>query len=133
MANKKIWLGILVFCLFLAGCNDIVDGGDYTFEFKVQNNWSTPLIKVEFINGSNQSSPVLRTETLNISSGEMSGVYKVSGFSEKDGSGKRIYFVKLTYEGGTTQFVWGSRKDNSKLLVYNSQYVSNLSVTDGTW
>jgi uncharacterized lipoprotein YehR (DUF1307 family) len=127
MANKRFRLGILVlalvFSLFLTGCGDIDDDGDYTFEFKVADGcdgyWEQTITKIEFINGSNDSAPVLQTETVNLGSSERSRAYKVSGFTEKDGNNLRSFSVNVTieYKGVRTLFLRGSAKNNSKISV----------------
>jgi hypothetical protein len=108
--------------------------GGYTFEFKVMNLVGISAIsKIEFFNGSNQSASVLQTETVNLTKGEMSNVYRVSGFTEKDGDDERIFGVKVTTPGGNTYFDWSSAKDGDKILVSVSAPFWVMIFYDGNW
>jgi hypothetical protein len=140
MVNKRILLGILVMVLvlglFLVGCGEIDDGssGSYAFEFKVQNGHLNggSITKVEFINGSNKNAPLLRTEVLDLTtSSELSAIYKVTGFTEKDGDDKRVFGVMVTYNGNT-YFGWGSAKNNAKIIAYYSNNFG-FEFSNGSW
>jgi hypothetical protein len=140
MANKKHWLGMavlaLLFGLVLVGCdlNLNPDSGGYTFEFKVRNAVGISAIaKIEFINGTNDDAPILATEEVNLTEGEMSNVYRVSGFTEKDGDGKRIFGVKVTTPGGNTHFDYSSAKDGGKIAVSVSAPFWVMLFSDGNW
>jgi hypothetical protein len=124
MANKKFCLGMLamalVFGMTVIGC-DIdgpTDGGAKTLEFKVETwslSWAT-ISKIEFINGSNSSDPVLAAETVQIAPGEMSNIYRVSGFTKKEGDA-HIFGVKFTFESGSSAFKW-STTSKSKVKIH---------------
>jgi hypothetical protein len=122
MVNKKIWLGtvILLFVLFLTGCESINTG--CTFEFTIINESflgdRKTVTKIDFINGSNRSAPVLQTELLNIAPGERSNVYKVSGFTERYRDNAYVCGVLLTFDNGETWFGWNSGPDNYQFTVY---------------
>ena len=143
MKNKKFWLGMLVMtsiCVFLYGCEIPEDTG-YTFEFKVDNisggAYATTIDKIEFINGSNENAPILQTEILNLSTSQMSNVYIVSGFTEKDGNNKRIYGVRVTYTSITTSntytsFMYKSASNKAKIIVQCSP-IGTMRITDGNW
>jgi hypothetical protein len=143
MANKKNWFGILaivlVFGMAVVGCEQPTDEyrnvGGYTFEFKVEKSSGgigTPITKIEFINGSSKSDKVLATETVHIGFGEMSSVYKISGFTNKNGDDYRIYGINLTFENGGTYFRYGSATNKSKIHAWtNGQNV--LMLYDGKW
>ena len=119
MVNKKNWFGmlvmVLVFGFFLNGCGEI-DGGGYTFEFKVKNSdniQGRTITQIEIFNGSSQSAPVLLTETMNLTYNELSGVYKVSGFTQKDGDSKCFFGVRMTLGNGTTYWDYRSRENKN--------------------
>ena len=143
MENRRFWLGILVlvlvFGMMYIGCEMPTDEngntGGYTFEFKVEKSSGgigTPITRIEFINGSSRSDPVLLAETVFIGFGEMSNVYKVSGFTKKDGDNYHIYGILLTFENGGTFFRYSSATNGSKIHAWtNGQNV--LMLYDGTW
>jgi hypothetical protein len=140
MAHKKNWAGILVmvlvFGMTVVSCDNTLTGNtDYTFEFKVEKSSGgigTPITKIEFINGSSRNDPVLATETVHLDFGEMSTVYTVSGFTNKDGDDNRIFGINLTFENGGTYFEWSSAANGSKIHAWtNGQNV--LMLYDGTW
>jgi hypothetical protein len=138
MTSKKNFLEILVITLvfgfFLTGCDEFEDA--YTFEFKVESYSYTlmgTITKVEFINGSNENAPILQTELVSISEGEMSGVYKVSGFTEKNGDDQHIYGVRVTFNNGeNSHFNWGYAKNKAKIRVYSNSFMG-LIFYDGNW
>jgi hypothetical protein len=143
MAKKNWFFGTLVmvlalgFGLALTGCKQNADDGDgrsYTFEFKVRNSVGISAIsKIEFINGTNDEAAVLATEEVNLTEGEMSNVYRVSGFSEKDGDSKRIFGVKITTPKGNTHFDYSSAKDGGKIAVSVSAPFWVMIFSDGNW
>jgi hypothetical protein len=126
MKNKKFFFGILiivlVFGIFLTGCGEIENsGGGYTFEFKVESDRDNTITitKVEFINGSSSDGQVLKTVTVQIGPGEWSDLYIVSGFTKKEKEeNERIFGVKVTYDGGDSQFIWATENDKVKVRVY---------------
>ena len=130
-------LAVALALMVLAGCPMDTDEGEggYTFEFKVEKSScgiGTPITQIEFINGSSSSDPVLATETVYLNFGEMSNVYKVSGFTNKDGDDYRIYGIKLTFENGGTYFKWSSATNGYKIHAWtNGQNV--LMIYDGAW
>jgi len=116
MTNKKNGLGILVMALVFGmtvlGCGEEKDkeSKGYTFEFEVKNDnnfafagyGGGKIVKLEFLNGDNPQAPVIRTEEVDLSSGQ-SAVFKVSGFTEKGfwGNDHRAYAIRFTYLDGT--------------------------------
>jgi hypothetical protein len=141
MAGISLVLGMMVI-----GCDQDGDsGGGYTIEFKVDYSGSylttyqpyQIISNVEFLNGSNRDAPVLQKETVRLSYGEMTGVYKVSGFTEKDGDDNRIYGVAVWYEAenGEPQkgyFEWSSTSNNDKVLVVVGPF-QGIQFRDGNW
>jgi len=141
MDNKKVWLGMLVvvFGFLLAGCGELPEAKGYTFEFKVEHasDWVPGSItKIEFINGSNENATVLETQAVNLSYGQMSSAYKISGFTEKDGDDKRILGVRITVRNTDdtegTVFKWTSRTNNAKIRA-SLQPINSLNLYDGNW
>jgi hypothetical protein len=140
MVNKRFWLGILVIVLvfgfLLTGCEMEDLSGSYTFEFKVKYDYgwtSNYITMIEIFNGSSVNATKLATEDVNIALGSMSTVYTVSGFSEKDGSDKRIFGIKITYNNGDTHFNWSSWKNKGKILVKTSNFWDSSSFEEGNW
>jgi len=141
MTSKKIRLGMsvmaLIFGFLLTGCELPEDEG--TFEFRVSNtNSNIHLTKIEFINGSNESAPVLQTETISIKNGEMSGIYKVSGFTEKYEQDTYLYGIRVSFYdswGGVdtyhTTFKYSHAADKSKIRVWYNAW--GLSLENGDW
>jgi hypothetical protein len=141
MANKNFLIGILamvlVFGMTVVGCDDgstdeNVNDNGYTFEFKIKNHsseyWGN-IIKVEFINGSEQSDPVLETHDVNIALGETSEIFKVSGFTNNrnvsEPANHRRAGLRLTFDTIP-------RDDNPKLFSYilpNNQKISIYPLT----
>ena len=128
MANKKIWWGIfvivLVFGFSLTGCDDLSNNNGYTFEFRIVNNsqggYARTITNIEFINGSNKNAPVLQTETVNLKPREMSGIYKISGFTEKEGKDEYLFGIRFTTDStflNGTEFTYSSAKNKSKIKV----------------
>jgi len=117
----------------IAGC-DFTEK-DYTFEFKVDHYsyaFGGPVTKVEFLNGSHNGAPVLQTEILDLDYGEMSGVFKVSGFTEKDGDDKRIFGVRITREEDNINFAYASAEDKSKIRIV-AVMSSVIQFSNGNW
>jgi TolB-like protein len=75
------------------------------------------IIKIEFINGSSESAPVLDTQTVNLNEGDITKIYSVSGFTQKDRDGKGIFGVKFTFASIPTQFYWSTAQDSDKILI----------------
>ena len=121
MTNKKIWFGIvamtLLFGLFLTRCGDVTIDNSYTFEFKVQSRSSKSITKIEFINGSSRNERVLRTETISLSTNEMSRAFKVLGFTEEHGDAQRLFGINVTFDDETTLFNWGTAGHENKIFV----------------
>ncbi|WP_461255814.1 hypothetical protein [Treponema sp. R80B11-R83G3] len=127
MANKKIWLGILVmvFGFFLTGCELFADKG-YSFEIAVENNTNNTtwiITQIDFINGNKQNDPVLRTETVNLTSWQVSEYYKVSGFNSYPNDHLAYCGIKVYYTNGRTGFGSGRKKNFAKFKA------SALSIT----
>ncbi|GHU39491.1 hypothetical protein FACS1894190_04400 [Spirochaetia bacterium] len=109
---------VLAFGLVVTGCPMDADGDAYTLEFRVRNSVGISAIsKIEFFNGSNENAPLLKTEMVNLTEGQMSSTIKVSGFTEKQGDDNHIFGVKVTTPWGNTHFDWSSATDGSKVSV----------------
>ncbi|MDR1748187.1 MAG: hypothetical protein LBR47_03930 [Spirochaetaceae bacterium] len=137
---KKHLLGIvgivLVFGIMVVGCEMISDEnfGSYTFEFRVENDGGNNAItKIEFINGSSRSDPVLASETIYLYPDEMSNVYRVSGFTKSDGDDKYLFGVLLTFENGEKEFGYNSAADEFQISVEWLGWVKTIIFTDGDW
>jgi hypothetical protein len=129
MKNQRLWLGILVMVLvfgfIFTGCDLEELEGNYTFEFKVRNAHVGVITEIQFLNGDNPGAPVLQTETVSLSRGDITGVYKISGFtkggvpsSEVDDSHRYNYFaIRIIYEDGTRCGGVSYAKNRSKILV----------------
>jgi hypothetical protein len=145
---KKIFLigvaGIsLALGMMVVGCTQDTDsggggGGSYTFEFRVENfGCGSPISKIEFFNGANDSAPLLHTETVNLTDGQMSSTINVSGFTEKQNDGNHIFGVKVTFSGevrGENNFFgWSSTANKNKVLVRADYYFAGLYFSDGNW
>ncbi|MDR0300959.1 MAG: hypothetical protein LBI04_01445 [Treponema sp.] len=142
MKNRLFQLGMLVialvFGMMFTGCeiqeDEYGNSGGYTFEFRVKySTGGGAITKIEFINGSNKDASVLATETVNLSKGEMSKVYKVSGFSEKAKDDYNIFGVKVTFSTGGTYFGWQSATKGSKIMVNVSAPIVVMTFSDGNW
>jgi hypothetical protein len=136
MAKKKFGLGtlvimFLVFGLFLAGCKVSEEDG-YRIRFKVDNNTSQAISKVEFINGDRQNDMTVFTNNITISAGNRSFEYDVSGFTVEYGSSTRRFGVKVTFADGTTRFNSSYAGHDQKVLVsVSSSYY--MSFSSGNW
>jgi hypothetical protein len=122
--KKRFFSGMLAMALALtalvfSGCETNMDDADsYTFSFKVDNKSSTAITTIEFINGSNKDSRVLKkVSALNLTYGELSNEYKVSGFTGEYGTNECYCGVLVTYSDGTTVFGYSHYEHESKILV----------------
>jgi hypothetical protein len=141
MARKRFLLAIpvivLVFGMVVVGC-ELTDSSGYTLEFKVQySHWigwgGGGVNKIEFINGSTSDGPVLATETVSLGDGDLTPVYRVSGFTNKEGNG-RIFGVKAYFNDGSGAFVWGTAEQNgAKIKVVVANYTPLCYTEEGTW
>jgi hypothetical protein len=129
----------LVFALELSGCGEPDGAGDdsYTFKFRVDNNSSKTITKIEFFNGSNKSNRVLdKVSALNLANGEMSNEYKVSGFTEEYEENKRLCGVMVTFEDESTVFGYWNSTHESKILVtakYSYWEGYHIDFSAGQW
>jgi hypothetical protein len=142
MSNKKFWYVILVivlvFGMTVVGCdNDPADEngvGGYTFEFVVHNQYNFEITKIEFFNGANENASILHTETLSLKYTEMSNIYKVSGFTNKQGyDHARLCGVRLTINDNGSDFTlfdFINLPNNSKVTV---RYQHILWFDQGFW
>jgi len=137
---KKRFLPAMVLVLGLAviGCETSTDEPDnisgYTFEFRVENGTGglgSNITQFEIFNGPNTSSKVLSTGIINLPPGQVSDVYRVAGFTDRDGSDKRIYGVRITLDDGSTQFGYSSATNGSKILAVTTGFAFGFS--SGTW
>jgi hypothetical protein len=77
-----------------------------------------PITKVEFLNGTNKNALVLRRlDGINLTKNELSGEFKISGFTEEYGTDERYCAVMLTYGDGTELFNHWHSGHESKILV----------------
>ena len=135
MGKKSLNLGTLVLLLLLGlfcmGCSSLDDGG-YTFEFKVDNYiWSgLTVTRVEIFDGSNINAPVLQTVNFSLSAGEMSGIFRVSGFSERGGDNLRIFGVRVTCGEEKTYFGYKAVPNKAKIRVWVSGINMGFYVED---
>jgi hypothetical protein len=156
MAKKENYKGLLILILAavmvggLVSCisvrqpretgtanNGLADG---TFEFVVkyyddpQLYDCSSITKIEFINGSSESAPVLDTQTVSLNEGDITARYTVSGFTEKDSGDKLIFGVKFTFASIPTQFVWSSADGNKILIEFKPGMTGDEVVFHrGTW
>jgi hypothetical protein len=125
-------LGMMVIACDQDG--DSGGGGSANFEFRVKNSFGISAIsKIEFFNGSNDSAPLLHTETVNLTEGQMSNTIKVSGFTEKETDDHHIFGVKVTTPGGNTHFDWSSAPKGSKINVSVSAPFWAMLFSYGNW
>jgi hypothetical protein len=137
MANKKFWpVMALAFGLVLAGCDSDSsdDGNSYTLKFRVDNNTSQAISKVEYINGDKQNDKALSTRVITIPVGDRSSEHSVSGFNIEYGSSTRKFGVKVTFADNTTVFNWSSAGHGQKILVsVSSSYSNYINFSAGNW
>jgi hypothetical protein len=129
-------LGLVASALLtLAGCEVTEGSGDgYRINFKVDNNTSQEISKVEFINGDTQNDKVVGTIWSGVSAGKRSSEYRVYGFDIEYGSSTRRFGVKVTFEDNSTKFDWSYAGHESKVLVsVNSSYYNYMNFTSGNW
>jgi hypothetical protein len=131
-------MSVFVLAFALAGCGGITtdDPGSYTFRFKVENNYTEYITKVEFFNGPNANVPILWTvSSMNLGNGQLSNEYTVFGFTDKYGTDERYCGVRVTYDGGAKVFGYGNFGPESKIMVtlYNSWGQVKMSLGKGTW
>jgi hypothetical protein len=135
--KTKLYFGMIVGMvlavgLVLAGCDgNATEEEGYTFKFKVDNSYSSPITKIEFINGNTKNDKVVGSRTLNLVYGERSSEYKVSGFTVESGS-RCVFGVKVTFDNGNTTFNYGSAAHNAKILATVSSS-SVISFSEGNW
>jgi hypothetical protein len=138
MANKKFWPGtlatVMALGLVLAGCDSDSsdDGNSYTLKFRVDNNTSQAISKVEYINGDKQNDKVLSTRSTTIPAGERSSEHSVSGFNIEYGGSMRKFGVKVTFADNTTRFDWSSAGHGQKVLASVGSYYY-ISFSAGNW
>jgi hypothetical protein len=139
--EKRFFVGLLalVFALALTGCDGewITSAIGYTFRFRVYNNSSAIITKVDFINGSNRNGFVLRSPSgIRLTNGELSDEYRVSGFTEEYGTNERFCGVIVTYADGTDSFAyWHSGHESKILVTATDDYWSGrkLAFSSGNW
>jgi hypothetical protein len=121
----------LFFALALAGCGDGFTSAEaYTFYFRVQNNSKAAITRVQFLNGPNRSSFVLRYIEENITKGELSDEYRVSGFTDEYGTDERFCGVLVTYADGTNVFgYWHSGHESKILVTSTDDYWTGKKIT----
>jgi hypothetical protein len=131
----------LLFTFLLASCHIKSDSDYYTVKFKIQNNSSLNITRVDFINGSNTNAEVLDSETDELVPNARSDEYKVFGFTESDGSDDKHYcgiLVTFDNEDNETLFNWSSASSDSKVLVTVTGtdwpfLRSNMTFSEGDW
>jgi hypothetical protein len=110
-------LALVAFGMMVISCDLLEDLSSSSFEFRIQSNrymasgWDT-ITKIEFINGSKSSDPILETKVVNIPKGEKSEIYKVSDFNKEVSYDKDYFYigVKLTFSDSDTVFGNTTRK-----------------------
>jgi len=145
MVNKKFLLGILVIVLvfgfIFTGC-ELFEDPEFTFEFKVTNGHMGVITEIEFLNGDSPSAPVLQRETVHLSKGDITGVYKISGFTkeipsymETNPENYRYCAIRIIYEDGTRGGGVHHAKNKSKILAEGDNITSPPSVffKTGNW
>jgi hypothetical protein len=134
MKRKRFFAGtlavVLAFSLAVIGCETDPEDDGYMFKFKVDNNTSATITKVEFINGNTQNDKVVGS-TLNITANNRSTEHSLSGFTVEAGSSRRYCGVKVTYSGGSTKFSYSSYGHQSKILV--SVGDNSITFSEGNW
>jgi hypothetical protein len=107
------------------------DSVSYTFEFRVDNSSGKTIKKVEFFSDyiSNRVS-VFTDSLINLSSGNRSRIYEVSGFTEGIGS-EHAFTVQVTFSDDTTVINYDNAKNGSKIRVSVDRNVIRLY--DGNW
>jgi hypothetical protein len=138
---------MLVFVFIFTGCiwglfeDEKVDS-DYTFEFKVKNKHMGVITEIQFLNGNNSGAPVLQTETVHLSTGDITDVYKISGFTEKipsylelEHEKYRYCAIRIIYEDGTRGGGVHHAKNRSKILAEGDNVFAPPMVFfwDGDW
>jgi hypothetical protein len=130
MKSKGICLGMLAMVLVLGmtvvQC-DLFEDPDFTFEFKVKNVQQGVITEIQFLNGDNPGAPVLQTETVYLAPGDITGVYKISGFTDKytgiwvsDPENYRNCAIRIIYEDGNRGGGVHYAKNKSKILAEGS-------------
>ncbi|MDR2758341.1 MAG: hypothetical protein LBB78_03075 [Spirochaetaceae bacterium] len=137
MANKnrlaRGFVFVLVCGLAIAGCDGVMNTEKgYTFKFKVDNNTSQTITKLEFINGDTRNDNVLSSSSESVSPGKRSMQFIVSGFTVDDyDDGTRIFGVKATFEDGSNAFGWSYAGHEEKILA--SVYSYGVFFRRGNW
>jgi hypothetical protein len=124
---------VLVFGLVLTGCDITIneDVTTYDFKFKIDNNTSYTITKVEFFNGNSSSSSLLKGFTGTQSPGTRSEELAVSGFTAVSGASTHYCGVKITLSNATSAFGYSSYSNGSKIVVTVGS--SGLNFSSGTW
>jgi hypothetical protein len=134
MKNLRKMLGVIaigvVIAVGLAGCGEAKEGDGYRIYFKVDNNTSQGITKVEFINGNTANDDVLTSHSVTLAKGDRSMEYRVWGFDIEYGSSTRRFGVKVTFEDGDTLFGTSFAGHESKILVSVSYY---MGFSNGNW
>jgi hypothetical protein len=119
--KKTYVMAMLAFALALTGCNgewSVGSGVSYTFSFKVDNKSPAAITGIAFYNGSNKTGRVLKElSAINLTGGELSDEYTVSGFTAEASPSTHYCGVGLTFADGESIFGYAAFGHESKVLV----------------
>ena len=126
----------LIFALAFTACDLFTDSG-HTFEFTIQNGFWDPQLtpirvisKVEFFNGANENSRIIHTETLNLTNGQHSNSFRVSGFTEVAlREENRIVGIRATLDDDRTVFGHVNAPNNTRFDVRIAQGLGRLDMS----
>jgi hypothetical protein len=136
---KKVLFGVTVLllsALVLTSCGMTTDNDNgYKFKFKVDNNTTQTITKLEFINGNTSNDKVLYYTAREILPGKRSDEYTQSGFTVEAGSSTRYCGVKITFDDGSTVFGYDAFGHENKILVAveNNWRGDYISFSNGNW
>jgi hypothetical protein len=126
-----IAIGVVIMTA-LGSCEQLLGlQSGYTFRFKVKNNSSKTIAKIVFINGDKSDGRVLEKTRPDLSAGETSSEYKISGFTKDYVRDTRKCGVKVTYDDDTTKFSAHFAIDESKILVTVQD--ASIKFSNGYW
>jgi hypothetical protein len=114
-----------------AGANVDTEGVSYTFEFRVDNRSGKTIKKVEFLNGYSAANVVFTDSLINLSNGNNSRIYSLSGFTEEGYSKEHTFLVIVTLDNDRTFSRRSGADDGSKIQVYVGS--SDVICQNGDW
>jgi hypothetical protein len=133
MKRRMALVGTLALVFTLLGCEMVTysEKAGYMFRFRVDNNTSQDIKKVDFINGDHANDNWVGSDSSSVKPGERSREHIQNGFTIEYGSSRRKFGVRVTFEDGTTLFDWSSAGHETKILV--SVYPSYIYFSEGNW